>query len=947
MKILLTILLNIICGFAFGQSCVDSTLKVTYHSANYKLSIWEKLVDNNDNNTLFGAYQKNISNQNSFWGNFLIKLNQDGSINFAKKINTISTSAGEYQGVIKNLSNGNFLISFGLGTCNNCQSDPISKIALLDNNGNLIWAKRYSTPFGRIGIKLIEEANNGDFILYLSSQEGFEDPGTNYDALMRINALGNIIWSKYFKNNLYNLQTDGESMSVIGNNIYLRGRIIDPFFLFQQLFEHRLSISKISASNGNVVDSKTFLDLKVNDNGGQTFYSRNYTNQINTIDNKILITDRFISESQTKRGSTKAIVDTNLNISGAVFYTKQSGEYYDYRIIGNKNKEIFIHSKNSINNNFHSYVTKIDSNDIPKRELFFNYPTNITNQAMGVKPIGLKDKYINLINSFIQNGNTYIQLVQFPDNVPITACYGRDSNLIQIIPYNITEVHHPFLSQGIDITNITVTDFPVVISPLPLVVQKECEIISNCNLLKINPARDSICNLSNEIQFSTHINGACFKKILWQLDTSAYAYIRAINDTTVAIKFKKTWQGYLYASINPCNNLKDSIYLHVFNTPTFINLGNDTTLCTGASIILNAGVGFKDYTWQDGNINVLRTITTAGNYSVIAHDACGNVFKDTILVKYFIQQPVINFGNDTTLCQNETYTLYAGKGYKTYLWQDGSVADSFKISQSGKYFLKATDSCNNIFNDTINLNYYINRPPVNLGADIIFCAQKTYILNAGLGYKNYIWQDGSIGNSFSANQSGLYFVKVIDSCGNKSSDTLIIKPTENYTLKVGFLPAICLYDTASVLLPNIFSQYSISPSSSFYFHNNIGKFFPDKNTIYDIKALTPAGCTLSDTLLIKVKICPDVIYFPNAFTPNGDFKNEYFLPFSENKPIVYELNIYNRYGQNIFGTKNIKQGWNGKIQSTLQNTGSFVWVCKYQFRNKPSQLKSGTFLLLR
>jgi gliding motility-associated-like protein len=948
MKLKIIILLCFFINISKAQTCADTAIKVTYHADNYKLGFREKLIDFNNRNLLFGAYEKKISNNITIFGNFLIKLNQNETINFAKKINTTINFPGEYLGMIKCLKNGNYLISLGnsLGN-NNSQPDSISRLLLLNNNGNIIWSKQYSTQAGRIGIRLIEETNNGDLIMYLSSQVDLIFHDEQFDALMRINSLGNILWCKYYPSTFFSLQTFGESMSIVGNNIYLRGRLIESNFNPQPFFEHRLSISKINALNGYVIDSKTYLDLKVEDDGSQTFYGKNLTNQISANDNNILITDRFRNFSGTKSGCTKAILDTSLNITNAVYFTTPNSYYKDFRIISDKNKNIFIYSHININNNLQSFITKIDSNNIPKRELYFDFPISIVYQTIPVNPIGLKDKYINLVTPYFQNGDIYLQLFQFPDNIPISPCYGKDTNLIQIQPYTITEVHHPFLNQGIDITDIAVTNFPVTITDLPLVMQKECEVISDCNLLKINPTNDSICNLTNEVQFSAHINGGCLKKVYWQLETSAYTYIRAINDTTVAIKFKQTWQGKLYASINPCVALKDSVVLNVFKNPGTINLGKDTTLCAGATLILQAGFGFKDYTWQNGNTSSTQIVAIAGTYSVLAHDGCSNSFKDTIVVKFYTQPSKLQLGNDSTLCQNESLVLKAGKNYKTYLWHNSTVADSVKITEAGTYFVKATDSCGNIFKDTIIVNYFINRPAVNLGNDIVFCPQKNYTLQAGVGYKKYTWQNGSVANNFSATQAGLYFVKVIDSCGNISADTVVIKPAENITLKADFTNAICLYDTARIVLQNNVSQYNVTPNSTINLQNNILKLFPSQNTIYNIKASTAAGCTVSDTVLIKVKLCDDEVYFPTAFTPNGDNINDYFLPYSESKPISYELNIFNRYGQNIFTSKNIKTGWNGKWQTEMQNTGSYVWVCKYQFRNKLMQTKKGSFLLVK
>ena len=944
MKFYFSILLIIIYINAFPQNCIDTSLKVNYHALGYKLAVKQNLIDVNSLNVLLGNY----SNPNDT-GYYFIRLNPENTINFSKKIIFNPLPNIGFGCLIKSLKNGNYITAYSNIISNFAAADTSVKLILFDNNGNVIWAKKYARVAGRLNATYIDETNNGDIIFLLKLQNGLDDTEPARFGSMKINQAGVVIWSKQFDAiNMGVSDLKAESFSVINNNIYIKGFFEKTFDPIPSVYDHRWFASKINSVDGTLIDSKSFTDLRYDDKPEQSLILANYANQISTTKNDLLFTNFFKNETNTKRGTTKIVLDTNLNFTNAIFYSYSNASYINNRILGNKNKDVFIYGNTESNNVLNaSYFAKIDSNNAVQRELFVNYPVGATYKPIGEKPLGLKNKYLNVLNSYNQNGDNYLELAQFADNVPITACYGKDTSIVKIEPYIITEVLHPFLNEFVDITDIVVTNLPVSITPLPLVSEKQCTIISDCNIVKINPTPDSICNLNNEVQFTAHVNGACLKKVLWQLDTSAYSYILAVNDSTVAIKFKKTWQGYLYAVINTCNNLKDSVYLNVFNTPTILNIGNDTTLCAGASLTLKAGIGFASYQWQNGTSNDSLVVTNTGVYNIIAKDACGNIFKDTVTVKYFLQPALINLGNDTTLCVNNNYTLRAGTGYKNYLWQDGSTTDSFKISQPGKYFLQAIDSCNNIFRDTINVEYYILRLPVNLGADIIFCQAKTYILTGGKNYKNYTWQDGSINENFTATQAGIYYLTVTDSCGNKSSDTLIIKPEINYQLKIDFINAICIFDTATIILPNTFSNYKIFPINNNNIYNNILKLYPNQNTLYNIEAWTPFGCKIRDTLLVKIKNCSDIIYFPNAFTPNRDNNNDYFKPSSEAAPIIYELIIYNRYGQKIFETKNIQNGWDGKVKSVLQNTGSFVWTCKYQFRNKPIINKSGSFILLR
>jgi gliding motility-associated-like protein len=87
---------------------------------------------------------------------------------------------------------------------------------------------------------------------------------------------------------------------------------------------------------------------------------------------------------------------------------------------------------------------------------------------------------------------------------------------------------------------------------------------------------------------------------------------------------------------------------------------------------------------------------------------------------------------------------------------------------------------------------------------------------------------------------------------------------------------------------------------------------------------------------------------PNAFTPNGDGKNDLLYPLNAIKADQLLFKVYNRWGQLIFQTNNWKQGWNGTYKGTPQPGGVYVWFLTYVDRDdkQPRQMK-GTAALIR
>ncbi|MEJ8801319.1 T9SS type B sorting domain-containing protein [Pontibacter sp. H249] len=120
-----------------------------------------------------------------------------------------------------------------------------------------------------------------------------------------------------------------------------------------------------------------------------------------------------------------------------------------------------------------------------------------------------------------------------------------------------------------------------------------------------------------------------------------------------------------------------------------INLGQDTTLCTNETLLLNATFPNSTYVWQDGTKGPTFTVKQSGRYWVEVTNEQGCTVRDEIWVPY-LERPTIFLGNDTTLCFGDT--LEIGKelpGDVKYKWQDGSTNAKYKVTKPGIYKLSA------------------------------------------------------------------------------------------------------------------------------------------------------------------------------------------------------------------------------------------------------------------
>ena len=175
--------------------------------------------------------------------------------------------------------------------------------------------------------------------------------------------------------------------------------------------------------------------------------------------------------------------------------------------------------------------------------------------------------------------------------------------------------------------------------------------------------------------------------------------------------------GELYLTIGNFNNVisypSDAIgatYVYIDDVTVCecsfkFSLGNDTTLCIGQSLTLNPNMPNAVFTWQDGSHGSTYKVTQAGTYWVRAYFADYNITTyDTINVAYYTN-PIINLGNDTTLCSGQSLILNDTNQNYLYLWQDSSTNPTYNVTQQGFYWVKVTDSNNCTASDTINIMY--------------------------------------------------------------------------------------------------------------------------------------------------------------------------------------------------------------------------------------------------
>ncbi len=290
---------------------------------------------------------------------------------------------------------------------------------------------------------------------------------------------------------------------------------------------------------------------------------------------------------------------------------------------------------------------------------------------------------------------------------------------------------------------------------------------------------DSICvNASNVIYSIT--------PDFWSASSYAWFHsnnisVNTFNDSIISLNFSVAGTDTLVIRKNtPCGYHYDTLYIHVHSVN--LDLGADTTICSGASLILNAGSGYSSYLWQDGSINQTYTVNSIGTYSVQVSQGTYCPIYDSIIVDMNNNRADVNLGNDTSICEGAIIQLNAGLGFSSYQWQDGSTNQTYTAWTTGTYWVQITKvgTCNFSDKDSILVSYDAS-VDINLGNDTTICFETSLTLSPGNEFVSYFWSDSSLSPSLTIYQPGTYGVLVISSSGCFASDSIKIESCSNDT----------------------------------------------------------------------------------------------------------------------------------------------------------------------
>lgn len=409
----------------------------------------------------------------------------------------------------------------------------------------------------------------------------------------------------------------------------------------------------------------------------------------------------------------------------------------------------------------------------------------------------------------------------------------------------------------------------------------------------------------------------------------------------------------------------------------------NASICYGQSTQIsasaNAGSPGYTYSWTPNTLvgggPHSVSPTTSTSYNVFVTDANGCTTSPQIISIAVSPQLAVS-GFSVTKCVGDvvslspTITSIGNGGPYNFVWSTGqtfsatatsSIMVTANLPSPNQYTVSIDDKCT-IMNPMATAVFTVNvnaLPVIDFGSPAVGCAPLTVTLTGTSDGANdiFTWLSDKTGNLGQGNpsvyptfaDSGKYAITLTVKNPNTGCSNAITKP--NY-IEVYNQPDASFYadpSKTSILDPNINFINTTQGANSYYWDFGDPAAINGSNTSvvvnpshsytyvgpYSVHLIATSIKGCRDTAEIVVEVTPDfAIYIPNTFTPDGNGLNDMFQPLGvgideEN----YRMDIFDRWGENVFTSNNFRKGWDGTIKGNSKLAPQGVYTYKITVRD--------------
>ena len=298
-------------------------------------------------------------------------------------------------------------------------------------------------------------------------------------------------------------------------------------------------------------------------------------------------------------------------------------------------------------------------------------------------------------------------------------------------------------------------------------------------------------------------------------------------------------------SVNNCN---DSLTTPIIVNPKpVVNLGSTIATC-GNSLEIDAGNVGSTYFWSNGKRTQKITVAVSGPYQVTVTNAQQCSRFDTVNVTLNTAVKV-NLGADQVVCDSVVLNSGYGATSSTALWNTSSSSHQLTVKSTGIYSVLVTDPNNCSASDTINVTVNTS-PNLDLGADIVACADSLVNLTSNVSVAQYKWSTGATTNQITPSKTGTYKLTVTDANACQDIDEVQVTFNPLPTFDLGAAREACDSTTLEINLLNASKLWKGGSTAS-------KRTVMNSDTIW-ATTTSALGCDFKDTVVIIINNSPQI-----------------------------------------------------------------------------------------
>ncbi len=386
----------------------------------------------------------------------------------------------------------------------------------------------------------------------------------------------------------------------------------------------------------------------------------------------------------------------------------------------------------------------------------------------------------------------------------------------------------------------------------------------------------------------------------------------------------------------------------------------DTIICFGQSVDLITISNLPVITWSPpiglSCINCLSptaTPSTSTLYNVNA--ALGScTLNESVMVNVDFPQQIVA-SNDTAICLNDSAQLNVN-GVTNYIWSPAASLTNANIPNpvafptvTTTYTATGLSPCG-ITTDTVVVTVH-PLPIADAYPDTIICPWSSTTLYAS-GGTSYFWFGPGVVPDTGA--------QVVVSPPVDSTVYMVIVANEFFCVdtaytSVDFFPIPHAYAGEDITI-HLYDSVQLGAGGGVTFvwdpsyglsntNTAIPWASPEESTLYHVIVTNANGCVDDDSVWVFVDDNP-YVYLPNAFSPNSDGINDLLKIIHQGIFELEDFRLYNRWGEMVYQTNDIKKGWNGYYKNEPAPVGVYVYyIAGHGHNNKRVSMRGNVTLI--